>query len=217
MMLSGEPSGDLIRRSSRRAASSPIWRAADGDCGQRRPVHGALRDVVEADDGRVTAGNETQIGETQHDAERAEVVMADHGRRRARFVAEELADRSGSALSRRKAIDDRPDRQSESRQDGAEGLGSVARGRHPAGAADKGDALVPKSDQMLRGQGHAEPEVGADVIRACRPTRRNICTTGMPLRFSSSTTSAEVPFGRGEQDAVDPVLAHAGDEASSGG
>ena len=70
-MLSGEPSGDLIRRSNRRALSSPISRAPMATLVNAGPVHRAFGDIVEADDGRVAAGREPQIGKTEHDAERA--------------------------------------------------------------------------------------------------------------------------------------------------
>jgi hypothetical protein len=106
-------------------------------------VHRALGDIIEADHCLVTAGDDAQIAEAQHDAERAKVVVAQHRGRGVCLVLEELAGRGGPSLARRQAIDDRPDRQSESRQDGAEGLGSVARGRHAPRAPDKGDALMP--------------------------------------------------------------------------
>ena len=143
MMLSGEPSGDLMRRSSSRAASSPISRAPMATvvkAGRCIAPSGILSKPITATS---RPGVKAEVRETQHDAERAEVVVAQHRGRGVGFVLEELAGRGGPALSRRQAIDDRPDRQSESRQDGAEGLGSVARGRHAPRAADKGDALMP--------------------------------------------------------------------------
>ena len=94
MMLSGEPPADLIRRRRRRAASSPIGRGADGDGGQRRPMHRAFGNVVEADHRDVAAGREAAIGEAQHDAERAQVVVAEDGGRGVGVVSKQLADRA---------------------------------------------------------------------------------------------------------------------------
>jgi hypothetical protein len=56
-------------------------------------VHRALGDIIEADYCLVTAGDDAQIAEAQHDAERAKVVVADNRSRSVGFVLEELADR----------------------------------------------------------------------------------------------------------------------------
>ena len=111
-------------------------------------------------------GIKAAVGEAQHDAQRAQVVMAEHGSRGVGFFLEELADCGGAVFSRRQAIDDRTDRQSEPREDRAKGFRSVPRGRHAARASDEGDALMPKPDQVFGRQRHAESEVGADVVRA---------------------------------------------------
>jgi hypothetical protein len=55
------------------------------------------------------------------------------------------------------------------------------------------------------------------VIRALPPTRRSSCTTGMPWRFSSSTTSAAVRSAGASRMPVDLILAHAGGKAALAG
>ena len=59
---------------------------------------------------------------------------------------------------------------------------------------------------------HAEPKVGADVVRALSPDAPKHLNDGNALPLQPVDD-----FGRGalrgrEQDAVDPVFAHAGDE-----
>ncbi len=176
-------------------------------------MHRALRNVVEAHDGDVQARPEAEIGEAEHDAERTQVVVTDNGGRGVHSITKELADRGGAAFPGRQAIDDRPDRQAESRQDGAEGFGSIAGGRYSTRAADKGDALVPELDQMLSRQGHAEAEVGADVVRAlpADPLQHLHDRNAVAFEFVDNVRSGDL--GRRKQDAVDAVLAHARDEA----
>ena len=54
---------------------------ADGDRGQRGPVECRLGDVVEADDRDVAPGKQAAIGEAEHHAEGAEIVVANDGGR----------------------------------------------------------------------------------------------------------------------------------------
>ena len=66
---------------------------------------------------------------------------------------------------------------------------------------------------MLRRQGHAEPEVGADIVRAlpADPPQHLHGRDAVALELVDDVRARAL--GRGEQDAVDSMLAHAGDEA----
>jgi hypothetical protein len=98
-MLSGGPSGDLMRRKSRRAASSPRTRAPIATVVSVGRCIAPFGNVVEADDCDVAPRIEPSIGETEHHPKRAEIVVAKHRGRRLRFGPEQVADRAREAFA----------------------------------------------------------------------------------------------------------------------
>ena len=77
--------------------------------GERGSVVGCFGDIVEAHHGAVATHLEAEIGETDHHAECADVIVANDGRRVGWLAAYQLADRSLSLLTRWRAIDDAAD------------------------------------------------------------------------------------------------------------
>jgi hypothetical protein len=72
---------------------------------------------------------------------------------------------------------------------------------------------MSEPDEMLGGERHAEAEIGADMVRAA------LAEASQHLHDRHALSSQQVD-GRGprafswrDQDAVDPLLPHAGDEA----
>ncbi len=76
---------------------------------------------------------------------------------------------------------------------------------------------MPEPDQVFRRQGHAEAEVGADVVRAlpADPPKHLHDRNAVALKFADNVGSGAL--GRRKQDTVDSVLAHARDEAGLAG
>ena len=212
-MLSGAPSGDLTRRSRRRAASSPIWRAPMStvvSAGRCMAPSGMLSKPTTATS---RPGGSPRSTRPTMNAERAEVVVAeDRGRlvgapRNSRPTAlRPLRGSAGSRRSGRSAIRTAP----ASRDRPAPGRAPATRDARRR----RRRSVVPEADQVLGGQRHAEPEVGADMIRALASDSPQHLHDGQALPAQPLDDSASGALGGREQDAVDPVLAHARDEAA---
>ena len=76
---------------------------------------------------------------------------------------------------------------------------------------------MPEADQVLGGQRHAEPEVGADVVGALPADAPKHLHDGNAVALQFVDDVGCGAFRRREQDAVDPMLAHASDEAALAG
>src|SRR5262249_11756632 len=89
----------------------PDLAGANGNGGQGRSMERTLGDIVEPDHGYVAARRKAAIGQTEHEAERAEIVVADDSCGIAQLSLKERLDRPRSLFAGRQARDDRPDRQ----------------------------------------------------------------------------------------------------------
>src|SRR5205823_1204821 len=181
--------------------------------GERRAIESRFGDIVKADNGDIAAGDQPAVGQTKHDAECTYVVVAKHRSRIGRFAAQQDIDRTGAFLARRQAVDDRAFREAMAGKRLAIAGIAIACRRGAPSAADKGDALVAEADEMFGGKRDAEAKIGADMIALA------LADAAKDLHDRDSRLAEAIhelgigALGGAEQQAVDPVLAHAGDKA----
>src|SRR5882724_2670763 len=186
---------------------------SDRDGRQGRPTVGGLFDIVEADHRAVAAGLQPLVGEPQQEAEGANIVVAEHGRGIARLAAQQRADGRRARFAGRQTADDRPDRQSIAGHRLPVADAAVAHRRGPPAAAHIGDALVPEADEVLGRERHAEAEIGADEVGLALPHAAQHLHDRQAVAMQPFDGVDIGALRRTEQQAIDPLLAHALDEA----